>query len=294
METRRGLLKKAIIGALALLPSPVRALSSYLSEAPGLADDAKQRYLVKVNCAGPAADGFSADQPYRRGSWGYTRGGQLFACDSVSNDCGIPAAIKTLRYACGAPFHYKFDVPNGYYRVTMYFASPNELYGERTFDIVLNGNLVLPNFRPFPVASGVLKQFGDVPVTNGQIDITFRSINDACILNAIEVEQTSAKKSPEPVAKAQPAVDGLTRTSHDDLMISYYGAWTVANDAHRSNTPGGALDFTFKGPTIRWIGSRSSDHGVAEVYVDGILQQTVDNYALGFHGSIKCSTRSTA
>ena len=279
METRRGLLKKATLGALALLPSPVRALSSFLNGEPSTADDLKRRYLVRVNCAGPAADGFSADHPYRRGSWGYSRGGQLFACDSVSNDCGIPTAIKTMRYACGAPFHYKFDVPNGYYRVKMYFASPNELYGPRTFDVVLNGNLVLANFRPFPIATGVMKQFDKTPVTDGLLDITFRSINDACILNAVEVEQTSATMPPKPTTRARPADGSLLRTNHDDLMISYYGAWTVANNRHGSRVPGSALDFTFKGPAIKWIGSRSSNHGIAEVYVDGVLQQTVDGYA---------------
>jgi hypothetical protein len=279
METRRGLLKKATIGALSLLPSPLRAFSSYLSDEENSADELKPRYLVKVNCAGPAADGFSADQPYRRGSWGYSRGGQLFACDSVANDCGIPTAIKTLRYACGAPFHYKFDVPNGYYRVKMYFASPNELYGPRTFDVVLNGNLVLESFRPFPVATGVLKQFDNTAVTNGLIDITFRSINDACIINAIEVEQTSAAIPPKPAAKTKAAAGSLLRTNHDDLMISYYGTWMVENNVHASSTPGSALDFTFKGPTIKWIGSRSPNHGIAEVYVDGVLQQTVDSYA---------------
>jgi hypothetical protein len=232
-----------------------------------------------VNCAGPAADGFSADQAYRQGSWGYSRGGQLFACDSVSNDYGIPTAIKTLRYSCGAPFHYKFDVPNGNYCVKMYFASPNELYGPRTFDVVVNGNLVLANFRPFPVGAGVLKQFDNTPVTDGLIDITFKSINDACILNAIEVEQTSATIPAKPAARARPDGAGLVRTNHDDLIISYYGVWTVENNVHGSSIPGSALDFTFKGPTIKWIGSRNSSHGVAEVYVDGVLQQTVDSYA---------------
>src|SRR5439155_27127999 len=100
METRRGLLKKATIGSLALVSSPVHALSSYLSDEPGTADDLKRRYVMQVNSAGPAADGFSADQPYRQGSWGYARGSQLFACDSVSKEYGIPTAIKTLRYAC--------------------------------------------------------------------------------------------------------------------------------------------------------------------------------------------------
>lgn len=279
METRRGLLKKAAIGALTLLPGPARALSSHFSAEQDQPASLKQRYVVKVNCAGPAVDGFSADQRYRPGSWGYTRGGQYFACDSVSNDYGIPTAIRTLRYSCGAPFHYKFDVPNGYYRIKMYFASPNELYGSRTFDIVLNGNLVLANFRPFPVGTGVLKQFDDTPVNGGLIDITFRSVNDACILNAIEIEQTSANLPPKDSPKTRASAGNLLRTNHDDLMISYYGAWTVLNNAHVARAPGSALDFTFKGPAIRWIGSRNSSQGIAEVYLDGVLQPTVDTYA---------------
>jgi hypothetical protein len=278
VETRRSLLKKATMGALALLPSPIRAFSSYMSDDENPANDSGPRYLVRVNCAGPAFDGFSADQPYRPGSWGYSRGGQLFACDSVANGYGIPTTIKTLRYACGAPFHYKFDVPNGFYRVKMYFASPNEFYGPRTFDVVLNGKLVLPNFHPFPVATGVMKQFDNSPVSDGLIEITFRSINDACIINAIEVEQTSATVPPKSPAKTRLA-NGLVPTSHDDLMISYYGAWTVENDTHSSSTPGNALDFTFKGPIIKWIGSKGPHNGLAEVYVDGVLQQTVDSYA---------------
>ena len=231
-------------------------------------------YLVKVNCAGPAADGFSADQPYTPGSWGYTHGGQYFMCDSpVSNDYGIPTAIKTCRYSCGAPFHYKFDVPNGYYRIRMYFVNPIELYGLRTFDVILNRHAVLSQFRPFPLMTGLLKQFDDTPVTDGQIDITFRSINDACTISAIEVEQTSATAPPKPTPKPRLAPGTLPRTDHDDLIISYYGRWTTDGKAHYSNIPGNALDFTFKGPIIRWIGSRNSNHGIAEIYLDGVCRR---------------------
>ena len=155
METRRSILQKLTLGALSVIPSklipfPLAAAASQKAEVSSTA------YHVKVNCAGPAVDDFSADQPYRSGSWGYTHGGQYFECNSVSNDYGIPAAIKTLRYSCGAQFHYKFDAPNGYYRVKMYFVSPNELYGPRVFNVLLNGKLVLANFRAFPVNTGFL------------------------------------------------------------------------------------------------------------------------------------------
>src|SRR5579871_2504601 len=128
METRRGILRKLAMGALGVMSRP-RHLPAFFHAPNNQNDSMVEPYHAKVNCAGPAIDGFSEDQLYRPGSWGYTHGGQYFMCDSVSNAFAIPAAIKTLRYSCGAPFHYKFDVPNGLYRVKLYFVSPNELYG---------------------------------------------------------------------------------------------------------------------------------------------------------------------
>ncbi len=199
-------------------------------------------------------------------------------CDSpVSNDCGIPTAIRTMRYSCGAPFHYQFDGPKGYYRIWMYFVNPiNEA---RTFDVRINGRTVLSGFRPFPLNTGILKQFDNIAAADGRIDVTFRSIVDACLVSAIEVEQVSTTTPPKPTAKPRPAPGTLTRTSHDDLTISYYGAWTADSNGHHSDVAGNAMDFTFKGPIIRWIGSRNSAHGIAEVYLDGVLQQRMDTFA---------------
>lgn len=278
MDSRRGLIKKMIAGTITLAAGSRRAFSLYPGEALGTADGGSgKNYLVKVNCGGPSVDGFSADQPYAPGSWGYRHGGLYFRCDSVANNYGMATALSTLRYSCGAPFHYVFDVPNGYYRVKLYFVSPNEFYNPRIFDIVVNGRLALANFRPFPVNVGVLKQF-DAAVANRQIDITFRSINDACLVNAIEVERVSSALPPK-IPLETTAHGNVVRVRHDDLLISYYGGWTSDHGSHTSNVPGSALDFTFRGSTIKWLGSRGSNHGRAEVYIDGLLQNTVDTYA---------------
>ena len=65
--------------------------------------------------------------------------------------------------------------------------------------------------------------------------------------------------------------------------VLYFGNWAVASDGdqhyHVSNTQYNAFEFSFRGPTVRWIGSKSSNHGYADVYVDGEFQQTVDCYA---------------
>ncbi|MHC4351841.1 MAG: hypothetical protein ACYS0H_03900, partial [Planctomycetota bacterium] len=34
--------------------------------------------------------------------------------------------------------------------------------------------------------------------------------------------------------------------------------------------------FTFNKSIVRWIGSKGKNHGFADVYVDGVLQGTVD------------------
>ncbi|NLF00818.1 MAG: hypothetical protein GX601_07555 [Anaerolineales bacterium] len=65
--------------------------------------------------------------------------------------------------------------------------------------------------------------------------------------------------------------------------VLYFGNWeSVAEDfggCHRSNTQYNAFEFSFRGPTVQWIGSKASNHGVADVYIDGEFQQTVDNYS---------------
>jgi hypothetical protein len=280
MATRRRVLQQLSAGALTLMSSSTRTLSQLFNESATPASAPPGGfYLTKVNCGGPAAEGFLADQAYRPGSWGYTHGGQYFECDSVSQDYGIPTVLKTLRYSCGAPFHYKFDVPNGSYRIKMYFVSPNEFYGQRIFDVILNGRVVLAGFHPSPTNTGFLQQCDNIPVSEGQIDITFRSINDACLINAIEVEQTSLVEPHNLKAKAEAGSATFPRTMHDSLIVSYYGSWDSRSNSHRSNTPGSGLDFTFKGSSVHWIGSKGPDHGIAEIYLDGVLQTTVDSYA---------------
>jgi hypothetical protein len=277
MDSRRSLLKKLAVGAFTVSLNSKGAFVFALAEDIGKSERFSEKYHVRVNCGGPAVEGFSGDQPYLAGGWGYTRGGLYFKCDTVANDYGIPEVLSTLRYSCSAPFHYRFDVPNGEYRVKLYFVSPNELYDQRIFDVVINGELALEKFRPYPVNSAVLKQL-DAAVTDGQIDITFRSINDACLLNAIEVEQISSTVSRKPAHRTESTRGNLARAPHDDLLISYYGDWKASGSSRTSNIPGSALDLTFKGSTIRWVGSRNSDHGIAEVYIDGRFKQTVDTY----------------
>jgi DUF1680 family protein len=253
---------------------------------------------IRVNCGGPAVDGLSADQPYSPGGWGYDKGlawsvrASAFADPEkgIENDFGFPNAFATFRYHAGAPLHYRFDLPDGYYELRLYFAEPwRGAPGGRVFDVRVNGRTVLPRFDVVAEAGGgrrgVERVLSRVPVTGGQLDVEFATVEHDPFVSVIVVTR-EGEDVPPPAAPppAYPASDpGLRRTSDDDRAIGYHGAWTVptglaGRGSHRSNVQGSAVDFTFRGSRIRWIGSRGSDHGLAEVFVDGKLQQVVDTY----------------
>ncbi len=72
-----------------------------------------------------------------------------------------------------------------------------------------------------------------------------------------------------------------------DSALQYAGSWThAANQSYTgsdykntesfSNTAGDSLTIPFTGTAIRWIGSKTDNHGYADVYLDGVKQATVD------------------
>ena len=69
--------------------------------------------------------------------------------------------------------------------------------------------------------------------------------------------------------------------THDKIL--YFGNWSSISeggeDYHFSNTQYNAFEFSFKGPIVKWIGSKRRNHGYVDVYIDGEFQQTVDCYS---------------
>ena len=72
-----------------------------------------------------------------------------------------------------------------------------------------------------------------------------------------------------------------------DAALQYTGSWShVANQSYTgsdykntesfSHTAGDSLTVPFTGTAIRWIGSKTNNHGYADVYLDGVKQATVD------------------
>jgi predicted GH43/DUF377 family glycosyl hydrolase len=72
--------------------------------------------------------------------------------------------------------------------------------------------------------------------------------------------------------------------------VSYYcpldgqwfnDTWTQchANTRHYTKTPGAYAQFTFTGSSVQWIGEVDATRGLAEIYIDDVLDTMVDTYA---------------
>jgi uncharacterized protein (TIGR03437 family) len=69
------------------------------------------------------------------------------------------------------------------------------------------------------------------------------------------------------------------------IAANYNGHWFTTNGASYSGgsvnsalDAGAGVTFTFNGTAVTWIGYRDQWSGLAEVYIDGTLQTTVDTY----------------
>jgi hypothetical protein len=72
--------------------------------------------------------------------------------------------------------------------------------------------------------------------------------------------------------------------------ISYYatqnGQWLIDNftdcykgTRHYTASAGVYDQFTFSGSSIKWIGEKDVTRGFADIYIDGVLDTTIDTYA---------------
>jgi hypothetical protein len=87
---------------------------------------------------------------------------------------------------------YSLSVPNGNYRVNLYFADTytgTQKVGARVFDVLIEGSLRFDNLDIFAEAGGftALTKTADVSVTDGVLNIEFRHVVENPKINAIEV-----------------------------------------------------------------------------------------------------------
>ena len=83
---------------------------------------------------------------------------------------------------------------------------------------------------------------------------------------------------------------GYKRVEQGNAAVIYSGNWNTESSnltqsfsggtAATSMAAGAQASFRFSGTAVRWVGYRDAFSGIADVYIDGTLQSTVDTYSL--------------
>jgi AraC family transcriptional regulator, melibiose operon regulatory protein len=150
-------------------------------------------YSIKVNCGCETDNNLPKDQEYKKGDWGYT--GNTFTHSTENTqfpDFGFSSELNSLRF--GGVFKYIFNVPNGFYRVELFFS---ELYwttiGKRIFTVKVKNKTAIENFDILKEAGGqnkvAHKYFTDIYISDGILMIEFISIEDFAQINMIIIEK---------------------------------------------------------------------------------------------------------
>ena len=225
----------------------------HLPAAPGLATlrgpvanftagDPAWNYLYRVNCGGPAYTDingarWAADRDFAEGlnsgstSWAIAypgvapRLGSQRASAEVIRGTDDQALFQTYRYG-REKLRYRFAVPDGDYRVELFFAEPwfgaggGDCAGWRFFDVAVNGDTVLRDLDLWTEAgfAGAVKKIVNARVTGGWLEISFpRVASYQAVISAIAI----AAKDPDARVPAETAVVVTTsKTASTDTTFS--------------------------------------------------------------------------
>ena len=114
---------------------------------------------------------------------------------------------------------------------------------------------------------------GNVVLTAADFGATKRPNDFSYKLHAFPVTLTSTTRQVIDDASAIP----VGASNWPDNPNDYPGYYD--DSVHYSNTPGSAVSYTFVGDSIAWVGGENTDHGYAEVSIDGGPPISVDTYA---------------
>ena len=129
-----------------------------------------------------------ADQPYVEGNWGYVGGAGWSTGDPIAGTEDDPL-YQTVHWGYGT-WGYKFDLPNGDYRVELRFVEPYWTEaGKRVFDVQLEGQTVLADLDVYALVGHdvAYDRTFDVTVTDGQLNVDFVGKVDTADIAAIQV-----------------------------------------------------------------------------------------------------------
>jgi len=177
--------------------NPVQPTNPVTPVEPVAPAEPKQLSLpIRVNAGGgeftaPNGDKFLADVNY----YGTSKTGS-FPLNIRETNKG--AIYQTERW--GSNFSYRFKVPNGTYDIALHFA---EIYweeaGKRVFDVSVEGKELIGDmdiYKEVGKSEAIEQILSGVNVTDGELNIEFRSTADNAKLSALEILGESANTPP--------------------------------------------------------------------------------------------------
>ncbi len=234
-------------------------------------------YELRINCGGLAyttegGKAYVADRAYTPGSGGYTTAG--FLGDTWQTIGGTPDVplCNTLRGNTA----YRFDVPNGWYLVTLHICDFWS-HGPRQnqYDVLIDGVQVISNLDCFARAGKNFTQIFRfaVEVTDGNIDVTFHVDLRHSYINAIAVES----RDPDTVAPGPPA-DLVAYGSYERNSISWADSPeddVAGYKVYRATSPAGPWNLQTSSPIqVSWYHNRTA--AIGQNYYYGVV--AVDAY----------------
>ena len=113
-------------------------------------------------------------------------------------------------------------------------------------------------------------------------------VGDAC--SAVSEEALMRVTSEDPDYVMPPGSGPFSKRAEGDPVREFahlLEAWLADGRPEgvfypEGSTSGDTATYTFNGTGIDWVGSIANNHGKAEVYIDGTLDATVDNYSVNY------------
>ena len=210
--------------------------------------------LFRINIGGDAytdhaGNQWNADQQYSPGNWGYIGGKSYFK--SIPIDGTVDDSLyQSERYNMD---EYRFDIPNGYYQITLDFA---EIFwkasGKRIFNLAVEGQPVLKDFDIYSKVgyARVFKKKTTALVADGQLNITFENIVDFGKLSALEIKALADSMN-QPVLCVNPQILDFGQ----DLDQAYLHILNIASDTLN-------WEIQLDPDTVNWIANVSKYSGV--------------------------------
>lgn len=144
---------------------------------------------VQINCGGPAVSPFAADEDFAGGG----TIDHVNAIDLSRVADPAPMAVYQTARVGNSTYTISGFNPDSIHNVRLHFA---ETYfsttGSRTFNVSINGALVLTNFDILAAAGGknvaIIEQFTEPASSTGDYVIALRSVTNQALVSGIEIQ----------------------------------------------------------------------------------------------------------